>query len=180
MNKQTINDIVSDQFFPPEVTTHRFFIKLDGRIYHFDLPGAGDPMSPYCYGINLDRDWREPVVESICSLKCYPTMVEDWLTYYHSVGCDAGEEVNGMKPMVLKSSKSVHEVEADLTNPDVIRAMKDERRAKHKAEMEKKQAEWDAKPQEEKDRITYVQRAEVDAMLAEIRKRRAELKGELQ
>lgn len=41
-------------------------------------------------------------------------MVEDWLTYYHKVGFDYGEEVNGIKPMVLKSSKSVQGVEADL------------------------------------------------------------------
>lgn len=104
------------QFLSPEdyTTTHRFFIKLDGRIYGFDLPGPGDPMSPYCYGINLDRGYLKPVVESVCSLKCYPMMVEDWLTYYHSVGFDDGEEVNGIKPMVLKSSKSVRGVEADL------------------------------------------------------------------
>ena len=41
-------------------------------------------------------------------------MVEDWLTYYHEVGFDYGEEVNGIKPMVLKSSKSVGGVEANL------------------------------------------------------------------
>lgn len=165
-------------------TRHRFFIKLDGRIYSFDLPGLGDPMSPYCYGINLDRDWREPIVESICSLKCYPTIVEDWLTYYHSVGFDHGEEVNGMKPMVLKSSKSVDEVEADLANPDVIRAMEDESRAKQKAEAEareaKCQADWDAKSQEEKDRILtgplfgIGSDVPIDVMLEVIRKRRDE------
>lgn len=104
------------QFFPPEdfMTTHRFFIKLDGRIYGFDLPGPGDPYSPWSYGINLDRGGRKPVVESIRHKKCYPMMVEDWLTYYHKVGFDYGEEVNGIKPMVLKSSKSVRGVEADL------------------------------------------------------------------
>lgn len=104
------------QFLSPEdyMTTHRFFIKLDGRIYGFDLPGPGNPMSPYCYGINLDRGYLKPVVESVCSLKCYPMMVEDWLTYYHEVGFDYGEEVNGIKPMVLKSSKSVGGVEANL------------------------------------------------------------------
>lgn len=103
------------QFYPPEafMTTHRFFIKLDGRIYGLNLEGPGDPFSPYSYGINLDRG-DEPVVESACSLKCYPMMVEDWLTYYHKVGFDYGAQVNGIEPMVLKSSKSVQGVEADL------------------------------------------------------------------
>jgi len=46
--------------------------------------------------------------------------------------------------------------------------------ANKQAEIKRKQAEWDAKPQEEKDRIEKEQQAEIGEMLDAIRKRREE------
>lgn len=98
-----------------DTTTYRIFIKLAGKIFSFDLEGSGDPFTPFCCGVNFDSiQSREPVLETIWHKKCYPLMVEDWLTYYNKVGYKRGEAVNGIEPMVLKSSKSVRGVEADL------------------------------------------------------------------